>query len=296
MNYQQFIAVINEKTNQLLYPEAYAQIHTALKNNGTERIGLTISQKCTNISPTIYLEEYYHQYQNGREPDDIANNIVALYHEVKFEHDWDVDQIQHFSSIKSDIAVKLIHLEKNEQLLKNIPHIPYLDLALVFFLLLETTERGAATILIPQEMLSHWEISLEELHQTALNNTPKILQADFKTMRSVICELMGEPCSEDVEENYMYVLSNQYRHFGAGCMLYDRVLEDIGNQINEDFYILPSSIHEVIILPVSCSLNHRDLSEMIVEINETQVSDEDILSDHAYYFSREDNVISIPCF
>ena len=295
MNYQQFIAVINEKTNQLLCPDASAQVHTALKNNGTERIGLTISQKCTNISPTIYLEEYYQQYQNGREPDDIADSIVNLYHEVKFEHNWDVDQIQNFSSVRSNIAFKLIHFEKNEQLLKTIPHIPYLDLTAVFFLLLETTERGAATILITQEMLSHWKISLEELHQTAMENTPRILQADFKPMRAVICELTGETYSEEnLEENYMYVLSNQHRHFGAGCILYDRVLEDIGNQIDEDFYILPSSIHEVIILPVSCSLNQQDLNEMIIEINETQVSDEDILSDHAYYFSREDRKISIP--
>lgn len=294
MNYQEFITTICEGTNQHLFPDATVQIHTALKNNGTERIGLTIAQPHTNISPTIYLEEYYLQYQNGRDIDDIIHSIVKLYHEVKFEHDWDVEQLQNFSLIKSKIAFKLIHREKNQNLLETIPHIPYLDLAIVFFLLIETTEHGTGTILISEEMLTYWKISLEELHQIALGNTPKLLPVDFKPMRTVICELIGEsPSEDDWEESYMYVLSNQYRHFGAGCILYDRVLEDIGNQLNEDFYILPSSIHEVIILPISHNLNQEDLNEMIVEINETQVSKEDILSNHAYYYSRENQDISI---
>lgn len=297
MNYQQFITIINEKTNQLLDSGTSAKIHTALKNNDTERTGLTISKEGTNISPTIYLEEYYQQYQNGREPDDIANSIVNLYHEVRFKRDWDLEQIQNFQAIKSNIAFKVIHLEKNKKLLQSIPHIPYLDLAAVFFLLLETTERGSATIMVTQDMLSFWKISLEELHQVAMENAPKMLQADFKPMQEVIRELLGKQCSEGENgENYMYVLSNQYRHLGAACIFYERVLEDIGNQIDDDFYILPSSIHEVIILPASYSLSHEELDEMIKEINQTQVSDEDVLSEHAYYFSRKTNQISIPIF
>lgn len=294
MNYQEFITIVNDKTNQLLFPNTSAQVHTTLKNNGTERIGLTICQEGTNISPTIYLEEYYQHFQNGRDIDEICEHIVTLYHEVKFEHDWDVNQIKDFSSIKSKIAFKLIHFEKNSHMLNTTPHIPYLDLAIVFFLLLETNEHGAATILINYDLLSCWDISLEELHKYALENTPTLLQADFKPMLSVIQELMEkENLSEEVQtDNCMYVLSNQYRHFGAACMLYDRVLEDIGNLINEDFYILPSSIHEVIILPASTTITLEDLNEMVAEVNETQVSEEEILSDHAYFFRRQDNLIS----
>jgi len=86
----------------------------------------------------------------------------------------------------------------------------------------------------------------------------------------------------------MFVLSNNLRHFGAACILYNRVLEDIGNQLNEDFYILPSSIHEVIILPISFKPESIELNEMIKEINKTQVSEEEVLSDHAYYYSRKE--------
>ena len=142
-------------------------------------------------------------------------------------------------------------------------------------------------------MLKCWGISVEQLYLAAKENTPRLLNADFQTMRTVICQLLGkncqEACPEDCqEESYMYVLSNQFRHFGAICMLYDRVLEDIANQIDEDFYILPSSIHEVIILPVSCSPSLTEINDMIVEINETQVTEEEVLSDHAYFYSKNE--------
>ena len=93
-------------------------------------------------------------------------------------------------------------------------------------------------------------------------------------------------------ENRMFVLSNQYRHFGAACILYNRVLEDIGNQLNENFYILPSSIHEVIILPEGFSPCEEDLNEMIIDINQTQVSEEEILSNHAYYYDRTERKLT----
>lgn len=289
MNYQQFVSTLNQTTSQLFESGITVRIHSALKNNGARRTGLTISQEGSNISPTIYLEEYYQQFQNGRNLEDIAQSLVRLYHEVKFEHPWEVNQVQDFQYAKSRLACKLIHFEKNQALLKDIPHVPYLDLAIVFFLLLETTEKGSATILITNDILEYWGVPLELLYRLAIENTPRLLQAECKPMQVVICELLGQPCPEEEEESGMYVLSNHHRHFGAACILYDRVLEDIGNQLNEDYYVLPSSIHEMIILPVSCLSDQMDLDSMITEINETQVSEEEVLSDHAYYFSRKEN-------
>lgn len=293
MNYQQFVALLCEKANHLLDTKTTVQIHHALKNNGAHRTGLTISQEHTNISPTIYLEEYYKQYQAGRDLNDIAHGIVNLYHEVKFEHSWEVSQIQNFELAKPQIAYRVIHFQKNEILLKDIPHVPYLDLAIVFYLLLETTEKGAATILITNEMLDYWKISLEHLYSIALENTPRILYPECKPMHVVIQELLREPLKENIEESCMFVLSNHYRHYGAACMLYEQVLEDIGNQLNEDYYILPSSIHEIIILPSSCYLTHEELDDMITEINDTQISEEDVLSEHAYYYSRKERKLLI---
>lgn len=293
MNYQQFVMTINERVNYLFDAEIKSDIHTALKNNGTRRTGLTISRIGTNISPTIYLEEYYHQYQDGMSIEHIACNIVELYHEIKFEHSWEVQQLQDFERIKSQIVYKLIHRSQNKKLLEDIPFIPYLDLAIVFFVLLETTEHGTATITITKEMQRVWDVPSLTLYQLASINTPKLLPAEFKPMRTVICEMLGSKQTEDdLEDNHMYILSNTLRHLGASCILYNHVLEDIGNQLDEDFYILPSSIHETIILPARFSPAKSSLDEMIEEINLTQLDEEEILSNRAYYYDHQKNKLS----
>lgn len=289
MNYQQFIVEVKERVTFILGETRTIQIHTALKNNGKERIGLSIFDKQVNISPTIYLEEYYQQFQNGSTIDWIAENICELYKEVKFEHMWDVNAIQDFSRAQSKLGYKLICADKNELLLNTLPHMTYLDFAIVFYILFEADSSGTATIPVTNELLKLWNTNVGELYKIAHSNMPAMLPADFKPMRVVICELLGKPYSNTSEDNPMYVLTNSLRSFGACCILYDRVLPDIGRQLGENYYILPSSIHEVIIVPESKSPNWDDLNDMIVEINETQVAYEEILSDHAYYYNREKN-------
>ncbi len=288
MEYLNFTSVLTEQINNRLDKATSVMLHTALKNNGKERIGLTISHPGTNVFPTIYLEEFYNQYLSGRTISDIADNILSIYREIKFDTDWNVDEIQNFNTAKPLIAYKLIHLKKNESLLKSIPFVPFLDFAIVFYLLLENTERGTGCILITNEIQKSWEVDITDLYLAASLNTPGLLSAELKPMRAFIHELMHLPYQDsDETESRMYVLSNHLRYFGAACILYNHVLEDIGNMLNEDFYVLPSSIHETIILPCKFSPGAATLNNMVVEINQTQVSDEEILSDHVYYYSRE---------
>lgn len=289
MNYQQFIVEVKEKVAFILGETMCVQIHTALKNNGKERTGLTISDKQVNISPTIYLEEYYQQFQEGSRIEWIAESISELYKEVKFEHTWDVNAIQDFSCAQSKLAYKLIHANKNELLLSTLPHMRYLDFAIVFYILFEADSSGTATIPVTNELLMLWNTNADELYNIAHANMPSLLPVDFKPMRIVICELLGKPYNNSAEDNPMYVLTNSLRSFGACSILYDGMLADIGRQLGENYYILPSSIHEVIIVPESKSPSSEDLNDMIVEINETQVANEEVLSDHAYYYSREKN-------
>lgn len=285
MDYQQFVTVIKEKVALLLGDGMSLHIHTTLKNNGRERVGLTVSDEKVNLYPTIYLEEFYGQYQNGLSPEAIAESIVHVYHEIKFEHSWHVNSIKDFSVIKSKIVYKLIHAEKNEVLLRNLPHVLYRDLAIVFYVLFDVDESGIATIPITTELMNLWNTNLEGLFRLACKNTAKLLPATFKPMRVVIEELLGNECEDTIlEDDIMFVLSNPLRNFGAACILYDGVLEQIGIDLDENYYILPSSIHETIIIPESKSPCREDLIEMIVEINETQVDAEEVLSNDVYYY------------
>lgn len=287
MEYQSFVSEIAEHVKSLLDSTVSTSIHTALKNNGTELIGITFSHPGTNIFPTIYLEEFYQQYLFGKNINDIAKTIVDIYYDVKFESEWNVEQISNFNLAQKRIVYKLVHLDKNQKLLSKVPFLPFLDLAIVFYILLDKTERGAASILITNDIQASWKVGLTELYLSASQNSPKLLVPELKPMCAVVQEMLDTPCqSYEEHESRMYILTNQYRYLGASCILYHDVLEDIGNQLNEDFYVLPSSIHETIILPCRFSPGKEILDSMITEINETQVSEEEILSDHAYYYSR----------
>ena len=290
MNYQQFIVAVKEKTTALLGETVTVRIQTVLKNNGTKRVGLMITKPTVNISPTIYLEQFFIQYQNGRRLSEIAKNIQSLYEEVKPEQSWQIEALLDFQSAQTKLAFKLIQHNQNVELLENIPHIPYLDLEIVFYVLLDDCEQGVATILITNDMVNHWGISTEMLYQVAMTNTPRILGAECKPMYEMVSELSGEePEETDEQEGILYVLTNSLRYFGAACLLYPQVLEDIGNQIDDDYYLLPSSIHELIILPAQYALSAHELKEMITDINASQLMDEEVLSDHAYYYSRKEN-------
>ena len=293
MDYQLFIFVVKEKVALSLGEGMSLQIHTALKNNGRERVGLTIMDKRVNISPTIYLEEFYKQFQNGYTIQNITERILEVYHEVKYEHTWHVHTVKDFEMMRSKIVYKLIHAKKNEVLLKSMPYIAYLDFAIIFYIMFEVAESGTATIPITHELTQLWGVSLDEIQQNAFCNAPTLLPASFKPMQIVINELMGTNCVEgECIEDLMFVLTNSLRTFGAACILYDGILDKISEEIGENFYILPSSIHEMIIVPESSSPSRAHLDEMITEVNQTQVDAEELLSEHVYYYDRTTRTLS----
>lgn len=293
MNYQQFVIVVKNKVAQHLGEGMSLHIHTALKNNGIERVGLTITDERVNISPTIYLEEYYKQFENGISISNIVQSVLEVYHEVKFEHTWQVHTVKDFEIMRSKIVYKLIHAKKNETFLKNMPYIAYLDFAIVFYILFEVDDSGTATIPITHELIQLWGVSLDDIQQCAFFNAPTLLPASFKPMQIVIDELMGTNYSEEeFTEDLMFVLTNSLRSFGAACILYDGMLDKISEEIGENFYVLPSSIHEMIIVPESNSPSRAHLNELIAEVNQTQVDEEEFLSECVYYYDRNTRTLA----
>lgn len=292
MNYQQFIEEVERRVKEKIKGNETmtVYIHTAVKNNGKERKGITVSEKGIHISPTIYLEEYFQQFQEGKPIEKIVEKILQLYEEVKCSHPCEESLLQNYEELKGKFACKLIHRGKNEKLLNDIPYVPWMDLAIVVFVLLEVSPYGTATVLVRKEHLEIWGLTEAQLFDEAKKNTPILLPYQFCPMRKLLREICLYAVDEgEEEEESLYVLSNKLRSFGAASMLYDGILEKVGQKLGENYYILPSSIHEVIVVPESKSPVKQDLEEMVREINETQVEEEEVLSDRVYYFSRKEN-------
>jgi hypothetical protein len=296
MTYQQFLTEIQLQIHSLFDTDVTIQLHKIQKNNGVTLDGLTILQKGCNISPTIYLNDYYKEYQAGKSIHNIILHIREIYRAYRPSSSVDVAFFTNFENVRHRILFKLIHYQKNEELLKEIPHFRYLDFAVVFYCLLSSSSQGNATILIRSTHLSYWNVSADDLYSYALENTPAQLPADFEPLMPLLNKLMPMPfpadSMEEESETPLYVLTNKARLYGASCILYPNLLDSIADKLTCDFYLIPSSIHEFLILPVLPGTCIQDLNAMIHEVNSTQVEEEEILSDHAYFYSRSEKLLT----
>lgn len=307
MEFTNFKTLVREEVARRTGEQYRVRINDVIKNNGVVLSGITMMQDDSNISPTIYLNHFYEEYERGEATlENIVEEVLDTYERNKVNRSVDMRFFMNYESIKDRIIFKLIHAERNEELLKDIPHIRYLDLAIVFQCLVSEEMFGNATIMIHNAHLKIWDTTIEEIYRNAIQNTPKLQKYDIKNMRDILCEMMlleemegpGESeqdaCFKELPDSVpMYVLSNKARVQGAACILYPGILKDFAAAIRSDFYILPSSIHEVILLPAQGEEDREALKQMVREVNASQVEREEVLSDSVYYFDREQNELQV---
>lgn len=195
--------------------------------------------------------------------------------------------------IKSEILFQVINAKRNRELLEQIPHEICLDLALVFFYMEEGGDCRKNIYLFNNEQMGQYEVAKEELRTWAMENTPRLLPVSFHSIREVLREFqLGDEAEKKAEQVPMYVLTNVRMFFGAACLFYPRVLASIANAVQDDLYILPSSVHECIILPASDTYTRDELEKIVCEVNVTQVPEQEILSDCVYFYQKDVKKIS----
>ena len=294
MDYTEFVRAVEKMMNQRLGDSERVSSYMAVKNNGTEKRGIMVEKKGVNISPAIYLEEYYECYRNGCSIKDIVDEVMEFYECIRFDEPWDDRRLMSYDGIREKIVFRLVNTEKNREFLRSVPHREIFDLSAVFYVLLEMNSEGTATMTVKNSHLAQWNADVDMLWEDAVENAKRMLPAELFTMSYALGELMnggphggGKPenllTGERKRRDRMYVLSNRIRSYGAACAAYPHILNMIGEILKKDYYILPSSVHEVIVVPCFSELDIDELDQMVKEINDTQLDEEDVLSDHAYF-------------
>ena len=264
------------------------------KNNGVFQKAIVIKTKDSNAFPLIYPTQQFQEYKDRKDLEAIARETVRYYREQNRKLQFDADFFTNLEKAGRNIVCRIISREKNEQLLEHIPHRDFLNLSIVYYCLTEVSPIGKGAILIRNEHLRMWGISTEELDAIARSNTRKLLPYDFRSMRDMISSIIGkEVAGPEDKESFLYVLSNNARCFGAVWMTDREVLETIGRQLKEDYYVLPSSVHECVVLPCRGENDEHKLSAMVREINSTQVRPEEVLADCVYRYNCESKVLSV---
>ncbi len=303
MTYEAFKETLLAELSGHFPPDTSIHIHSIPRNNQVAVDGLTILESGFNIAPTIYIQEYYDKLQDGASFLDVFRQLLDTYYEYRPLENINPTLFQDFQNMKDHIVYRLIHYDRNQPLLETIPHLPFLDLAIVFYCLIASNDSGTATILIQNYHLQLWNTNTDELYRLARENTPTLLSPRFDPLSQMLDELSAFLSPPKGDENTasaptnasdecplfpMYVLTNQCRFYGAACVLYHDLLADLAANLNTDLYLIPSSVHEMLIIPATSDMTREDFNRMIQEVNATQLEPEEILSDHVYYYSREE--------
>lgn len=298
MEYKEFVEYIKMNAGYIAGEGGNITINHVIKNNGCEMDGLVIMEKGKDIAPTIYLDSFYELYTNGENIKNIIRQIEVIYEQNKNNVTFDVNFLKHFDTIKDKIVYKVVNYRSNEKLLEQVPHKRILDLAVVFYCLLDNEYGRSATALIYNNNLKNWNVTIDDVYKAALKNTPDLLHSKISSMAALFEKCGVNVDGEEVDlKDYvpsdMYVLTNESKLNGAACILYENVLYDFAQKLGADLYILPSSVHEVILLPKLSMFEKDELVNMVKEVNTEGVAADEVLSDHVYEYNRTERLITM---
>lgn len=243
------------------------EIREVEKLNGIKLTGITIKGD-TNVTPTIYIDKFYEDEMNLDE----ATELVLKIYENKKVENMDLSCITDFEKAKEHLRIRMLNGCNNHFEIKRQAPKPFDDLIIVPYLE-NIIENGSTKV--TGQMIETWEKYEDDVFKVAITNTS--YDKTFRSMSEVLSEMIP---GIDVLENgdNMYVCSNTRNCFGASSILFENY--HMHKAFPEGCYIIPSSVHEVIVVPLA--INQEELDAMINEVNESEVAREDFLSDHAY--------------
>ena len=268
-----------------------------LKNNGVKLIGLNIREKDSNISPTIYLNDFYRDYEEGKALDEVIAVIEDMWVKAKIDMPkFDISFLSDYSSVKEQISAKLINAERNSELLAGCPHIVIGDLAVLFIVILSKDSFGAGSITITNDNYEKWGVTKETLLADALSNFSATSQNIYEVLMEMLAgrsESLPSNLEDDlgIAQTPMIVISNTDKMFGAFAMLEEKELKKVAEKEKSNLFILPSSIHELIAVPDSNGMEAKILKNMVEEVNASEVEEQDKLSDNVYYYDAKENAL-----
>lgn len=286
-DFKDFVSNVREELSNK-YPDVEVVVKDILKNNDVTLTAVEMNRKdmIQAPAPAIYMDSYYSSYRAGANIEDIISAISHNYEEsIKNVADIDEKSLNNVSNY----FIKLVNKDSNKRYLADAPYIKYNDLALTLRCLIRKDENNVASAGIKNSLIEELDISKEELFKVAMENTKRLFPPVLRKINDVLSEAgIIDPVLPD---NNLYVLSNECGVNGATVMLYDDVIKDFVKTHGE-CYVIPSSIHEVLLLPKNSSdIDLKDMKMFVKQVNSMSVPEQDFLSDNVYM--ADENGISI---
>lgn len=270
MDYEVFKAVIAKRIRAFLPPvfHTYKVETTVVRKVNEEKDTLLImppDEKNMVAMPNIYLDDMYRFFQKSEDIDEILEMIAALV--VRYTGSFPRDEINlRLKEKKNSIVMNLINTKRNQGLLREVPHRNIMDLSIIYRIIVRKVDQGLMTILMDNRIMEEMGLTQEELERLAYANTSRMFPVE-------ICKMA----------DFLYVMTNRQKIHGATTMICREAMEQLAKQIGSNFYLIPSSIHEVMAVPEQ-NENAEDLVRLLEQGNQTCSTESEILSESIYYY------------
>ena len=286
MNYEEFVMFMLECVSTRLPRTVVVEKQEILKNNDVKLIGLAFRKEGLCAAPVIYLEEYYKRYCMGASMETLVEHLLRRSEQTPPVPKWDYENILDFTKVRPFVIYKLINARRNQALLKKVPNLPLLDFAIVFYVMIPVNETENCSVLIQNVHMNYWKLPISVLYECAKENTEKLCPYVFHSLSEYVENYTGEY----VPDSELYILSNEIGLNGAAAILYPDVPKKIYDKIGGSYYLLPSSVHEFLIIRKECGNSPETLKRIVWDVNENHIAPEEYLSDSIYYF--DGNIIT----
>lgn len=302
MDFETFKDQFTEDVKQALYErelDVKVSIHSIEKPNENYE-SMTVTPEGSNVGVNVNLNRFYDAYESGRPYDEVLSRAVDVTEKgIQESPEVNVSELTDYNFMKDKLAMEVVSVDTNADLLQNVPHHNIEDMAVIYRCVLSNEQDGMASIVVTNAMLDTFGVTQEQLHADALANAPEIKPAVITGMSEMMKQMMGDEefalIGMDIApaDEVMYVATVPDKIHGAGVIAYQDFMDQAAEKIGGDFYVLPSSIHEVLLVRDDGNADFHDLEAMVQEVNATQVSPEEKLTDNVYHYDSKDHVFEL---
>ena len=291
MELKEFAAIVCEGIQKEMGDGYRIFVTPHAKDASSKRTGIVFDGRQGDIVPAVFIDDLFVDYrEKGKDVPRIVKEVIKRY-EKSMETVTDIHRLDlDWDSCRKRVIYLLVSRQRCRKMLRTMPYIPFLDMAITFHLLVSIDQTNIQTIKIDHELQERWDVSVEQLLKSAENNTEQLLPLELYDMEQLAARhgYASVPQEEEFDNTNMIVLTNCIGIYGASAVLYRGVLEMVAQEMGCDIYVIPSSVHEMILVPVENEDIYHELLAMIQEINDQFVASDEVLSDQIYVFERKE--------
>lgn len=307
MEFEKFVENVKETIKDYLpmeYENAIVDLYPHEKLNESY-LGMTVRNENQNISPTINLNMFYEQLQRGQfNLDQIMEQMAEVVQMTPMSVHMGL--LTDYDFAKNNLFIRVSDADRNQEMLSNVPHTRVENLAITYHVLIESGAGGIASSIVNNDMMKLFGVSKEQLHIDALNSSPRLFPAHIDSLNTMMenmarrdmraagvpeqeIEMMIKEMSQDMAVP-LTIVTNEQTMDGAAVLFYPGYMDLIGEQLKGDYYILPSSVHEMLVLPDDGGMTSHELKAMVVAVNNTEVQLAEKLADEVYHYDTRDKI------